>query len=141
MTSGGFAPLDSTEGCRNQSERAASRNRKASQATLDKGLSNLQRKIETDPKVRSIALTWKKCMAENGYRYDSRFQVINFLNEQAQMVMIGENKPGAIPPGIAQLEKLESQISATDAACVSVGVIPQGCVGVFPQWFLAFCSS
>jgi hypothetical protein len=24
---------------------------------------------------------------------------------------------------------------------VSVAVIPQGCVGVFPQWFLVFCSS
>jgi transposase len=24
---------------------------------------------------------------------------------------------------------------------VSVAVIPQGCVGVFPQWFLIFCSS
>lgn len=115
--SAGFAPLDSPQGCRNQSERAASHNRQSSQAKLDTGLSDLQRKIDNDPKIRLIRVKWAQCMAKNGYQYKSRFEVINSLNRQAQQVMRDAHQPGQIPPGLAQLEKLEFQISSTDATC------------------------
>jgi hypothetical protein len=91
--SASFAPLDSSQGCRNQSERAASHKRQSSQAKLDTGLSDLQRAIDNDPKVRLIRVKWAQCMAKNGYQYKSRFKVINFLNRQAhvkgQYVVLG----------------------------------------------------
>jgi hypothetical protein len=117
MASGGFAPMDSTEGCRTQSERAAFRGRQATQATIQAGLSDLQREIGNDAKVRAISLRWSSCMGENGYRYDSRFKVIDFLSEQAQKLMSGGQQPGVTPPGFAEFAKLEFQISAADAAC------------------------
>jgi hypothetical protein len=112
-----FVPLDSPQGCRNQSERAASHNRQSSQAKLDTGLSDLQRAIDIDPKVRLIRVKWAQCMAKNGYQYKSRFEVINFLHKQAQQVMRDAHQPGQIPPGLAQLETLEFQISSADATC------------------------
>ena len=87
----------------------------ALQVGLQQSLLKMETKLRNDPRVAKMQGTWRICMAQSGFIYKDRYEIVNELMEHVGPIM---SAGGPSSPKFEALASEERNLAAADAGCL-----------------------